>query len=164
MEVNALGLPGWWEPLANLSSLCEFSLYEAAKSPLSAGDADAFADILANHMTLDVLDLSLADAVIGAVLRRGLPSGLRVLGLGSCQDFEDLLAAAPPDLAVLRITPLQKCSAADVRALVVRFPQLRALSLSCDDEAVAYLASEDLVGRPLFLNRAWFDRQQECER
>ena len=74
-----------------------------------------------------------------------------MLGAGLFFDFDDLVALLPPDLVALRLSTGGNCSAADVRALLSRCLRLRALDLSCNGDAVEYLAGGSLVDRPLLL-------------
>ena len=150
--------PGWWAPVAEFSSLREFGVVGFAHE-CQASEADAFAEVLTTGLpSLSVLDLGVFGALIIAVLRRGLPSNLKVLGVSSYNyEFADLLAALPLDLVALRAPPREIHSAADVCTLLSRCPQLHAIDLRCDDEAVAYLVSGN-VDRSLILKDLLFGR------
>ena len=136
--------------MSGLDQLREFSL--KAKTSAFGDDIVAFAGVLAEHPTLAVLELSVPKAFARAVLHQGFPANLKVLGMGSCDDFDGLLLVLPSGLVALRLAPGICCSAANFRALLLHCPQLRALSVVCGDEAVGYLASGD-VDRPLLLDR-----------
>ena len=151
--------PEFWELLAEFSSLSEFRLVGFVHD-CQEGETDAFADALAGLPALVVLDLGARKPVTDALLRCGLPSSLAVLGLGTCGDFADMLAALPPGLVALRVPSRRRHSAIEIRALLSHCPQLRALSLKCDDEAVAYLASGKF-DRSLVLNHFHFGKASQ---
>ena len=143
---------GWWVALAELRGLREFGLTARGFRGLTPEDAGALANVLADHPTIDVFNLCVSNKAAGAVLRRGFSSNLRVLRIQG--EFEDLMAVLPPNLAALQFldTGRGHCSAADVDALLSRCPRLRALAISCDDEAIECLTSGTL-GQPLLLLR-----------
>ena len=150
--VDATVSPGWWVPLSDLSSLRELSLDGGAKSHLSLEDERALADVLGGLPALVVLDVGFSKAVILALLHRGFPPNLKVLGMGLVCELEVFLAALPRGLLALQLRSRGKLSVADVRTLLSRCPKLRAMDLSCDDEAVAYLVGGGLADRTLVLN------------
>ena len=144
--------------MADLGSLREFGLRTRAHVSPTSQDASGLADVLANHPTLSVLHLKVSDTVTAAVIRRGFPRGLKVLGITSVvDDFDALVSSLPTGMAALNFTTAGHRSAADVCALLSRCPQLRALDLRCDGEAVEYLASGSVSDRPLLLGRGCFN-------
>ena len=115
--------PSWClELLSGLVNLREFGLLANASAIPSGDGIDALAGALADHPTLVVLDLKVPEALTTAVLRRGLPPNLKVLGINSRSndDFEALMAALPRDLSAFRREYGGTRSAADIRALLSR--------------------------------------------
>ena len=157
--------PGWWDLLTGLGNLSEFGLADSTDHRWSSEEADAFANILAaGNPRLAVLELEVPEALASAVLLRGFPFSLTALRfIASNAEFDALVAALPPDLMALQIATSDQRSTADLSALLSRCPQLHALSLSCDDEVVEYLASGNLVDRSLLLDRAWFGRHRASD-
>ena len=141
---------GWWEPLADLANLREFGLSDFKTDPAAADDARALAAVLAAHPSLAVLHLAVAPVVATEVVRRGLPSTLRVFHLNTrLVAFETLVPVLPPDLTALSFDNGASRVADEVRALLARCAHLRALNCACRSDAAEVLSR--VANRPMLL-------------